>query len=183
MSFYALDSLSKGTAVQRSASQCLSDLRIMQSLEAYTPVVCGTIPLRIDIAGSDIDIICEADDFVKLEQLLRKQYAALSAFACCHRLIRGTPSLVTNLRHQNFEVEIFAQAVPVRQQYAFRHMCIEKRILDLAELAFRQEIIQLKTEGMKTEPAFAHLLKLSGDPYDSLLILENHSDAEIRALL
>ncbi|MGL5579695.1 MAG: DUF4269 domain-containing protein, partial [Cetobacterium sp.] len=48
---------------------------------------------------------------------------------------------------------------------------------------FRQKIIELKKDGMKTEPAFAFLLKLEGNPYDKILELENYSDYELIKLL
>jgi hypothetical protein len=35
----------------------------------------------------------------------------------------------------------------------------------------REEIIRLKEKGIKTEPAFAQIFGLVGDPYDELLAL------------
>ena len=39
-------------------------------------------------------------------------------------------------------------------------------------LIFRRQIIDLKKQGLKTEPAFAKLLALTGDPYVELLSFE-----------
>ncbi len=52
---------------------------------------------------------------------------------------------------------------------AYRHMIIEYRILLEKGEAFRQSIVELKRQGMQTEPAFALLLGLKGDPYTELL--------------
>lgn len=40
-------------------------------------------------------------------------------------------------------------------------------------------IIALKRDGVKTEPAFAKLLNLNGNPYEELLNLEFLTDKEI----
>ncbi|MFC0560150.1 DUF4269 domain-containing protein [Halalkalibacter alkalisediminis] len=35
----------------------------MKELIAYTPLLCGTLPIQIDIDGSDLDIIMEVNEF------------------------------------------------------------------------------------------------------------------------
>ncbi|MEK6477231.1 DUF4269 domain-containing protein [Catalinimonas sp. 4WD22] len=181
--FYSLQALQSGTPVQQQAAQCLQHLELKEKLKAYSPVLCGTIPLNLNVSGSDLDIICEAADFRYLESILLRHYAHLSDFSIRHTEIRRVLSLVTNFSSGDFKIEVFVQAQPVKQQYAFRHMCIEKRILDLAGDSFCQQVICLKAQGLKTEPAFAQLLKLQGDPYDALLELESYRDNEILYLL
>lgn len=51
-------------------------------------------------------------------------------------------------------------------------MIIEAEILAQLDNDFRQQIITMKTNGWKTEPAFAQVLGLEGDPYEALLMLE-----------
>ncbi len=41
----------------------------------------------------------------------------------------------------------------------------------------------LKHQGLETEPAFARLLSLAGDPYEAMVDLEIWSDDELRRLL
>lgn len=53
--------------------------------------------------------------------------------------------------------------------YAFRHMVVEHQILCTREEGFRQKILNLKRQGYKTEPAFAKVLGLRGDPYEAIL--------------
>ena len=48
-------------------------------------------------------------------------------------------------------------------------MIKEFEILEKEGDEFRRKIIELKELGLKTEPAFAKLLGLSGDPYVELL--------------
>lgn len=155
----------------------------MKKLKAFSPVLCGTIPLNINVAGSDLDIICEATNFERLENILLQHYAQIADFSIRYAEIKHVPSLIANFSSEDFKIEVFAQATPVKQQYAFRHMCVEKRILGLAGDFFRQQVIRLKAEGVKTEPAFAQLLKLQGDPYDALLELESYRDNKILSLL
>ena len=45
----------------------------------------------------------------------------------------------------------------------------ERVILKEMDPEFRSRIIDLKNEGFKTEPAFAKLLGLEGDPYLSII--------------
>lgn len=49
------------------------------------------------------------------------------------------------------------------------HMLIENEILIEKGIKFRKIIIDLKSNGIKTEPAFANLLGLTGNPYLELL--------------
>ena len=48
-------------------------------------------------------------------------------------------------------------------------MLAEYKILNNKGLEFKNEIKELKAKGIKTEPAFAKLLGLKGDPYLELL--------------
>lgn len=72
----------------------------------------------------------------------------------------------------DFEFEIFGQNIPTELQNAYRHMLVEHKILQEAGGDFRTQIIELKRQGYKTEPAFAKLLALQGDAYEELLKLE-----------
>jgi len=55
-SAYPLDR--HGTATQHAASCTLEALRVFDLLQAFDPVLIGTIPLAIDIPGSGLDIVC-----------------------------------------------------------------------------------------------------------------------------
>ena len=61
-------------------------------------------------------------------------------------------------------------------------MLIEHRILRLLGDPFQDEVSKLKKSGLKTEPTFARLLGLVGNPYDELLNIFESSDEEIMSM-
>jgi len=82
---------------------------------------------------------------------------------------------------QGWEIELFCQAIPIQEQWGVRHFLIEKRLLELLPM-LKSKVIELKQSGQKTEPAFAALLQLQGDPYAAMLELEKLSDDELVSL-
>jgi hypothetical protein len=91
--------------------------------------------------------------------------------------------IVINFVVDGIEIEIFASKEKSIKTNGYRHMIIEFRILKLADKKFKRKIIELKKLGIKTEPAFAQLLKLKGDSYDALLEYEKLKDEEIKEIL
>jgi hypothetical protein len=87
-------------------------------------------------------------------------------------LIQNEPTIIASFFIEDFEIEIFGQNIPVQQQSGYRHMIIEYNLLLQFGEEFRKNIIDLKRQGFKTEPAFAELFGLSGDPYQALLDFE-----------
>ncbi|MCP4923458.1 MAG: DUF4269 domain-containing protein [bacterium] len=168
-----------GTETQQRAHACLVQIGIFKTLQKYDPILVGTIPLGIETEKSDLDIICKASDLQKFSKLLVNLYSAYKEFKIYQRDIQKIPSLVCSFYTKAFEIEIFAQPIPTHQQQGYRHMVVEERLLRLNGTKFREEIRALKKEGMKTEPAFAHVLSLKGDPYLALLNLEKESDARL----
>ena len=58
----------------------------------------------------------------------------------------------------------------------------EQRLLAL-DSRLGSAVVRLKEEGLKTEPAFASVLGLNGDPYEAMLMLEEKSDEELVGLI
>lgn len=52
-------------------------------------------------------------------------------------------------------------------------MVAEWKILAEKGDSFKQKILELKRSGIKTEPAFAQMLGLKGDPYQAVLTTTN----------
>ncbi|RZK48240.1 MAG: DUF4269 domain-containing protein [Hymenobacter sp.] len=177
--------LAVGTPRQRRTYALLASLGILTTLRAFDPVVVGTIPLDIDLPSSDIDIICEVApaDMPAFEQLLRTHFGHRPAFRAGGAASASGPALVSSFRYLEAELEVFGQALPTAQQYAFRHLVVEHAVLRAGGAAWRAAVRHLKARGLKTEPAFAALLYLPGNPYEAVLALENLAPAALAARL
>lgn len=135
----------------------------MKTLEKFTPVLVGTLPLDLFTDSSDLDIICHCDDADQFIDVVRGKLNVKRI------RLNDVESLIGTFDHNNFTFEIVAQPMPVRQQNAFRHMVAEWVLLSRNDLQFKEKILDLKKLGIKTEPAFAEVLGLNGNPYIELL--------------
>jgi hypothetical protein len=158
--FFDLNYLSKGSAIQQAGLRAIIDSGIMNSLKEFSPVVVGTLPLDLFISTSDIDIICYYSD---------AETFASNFKSSTRKDLNGVDSIISNFDFNGFQFEIVGQPIPVTKQIAYRHMVAEWKILEERGDSFRSEVIALKERGIKTEPAFAQLLDLQGDPYTALL--------------
>lgn len=173
--------LAHGSEDQCRAFATLSRHQPFDRLEGADSALAGTFPIDIAIDGSDLDILVAAvpTSFVPV---LDAGFGQEQGYR--HHLITVSdgPALVAAFTLDGLPVEIFVQDVPVEQQMGWRHMLVEARLL-LLDPSLRPAIRALKQAGVKTEPAFARLLDLPGDPYQSLLTLEAHSDTALIKLL
>jgi len=167
--FLTIDYLRSGTERQQAAYIELTELEIFKKLQAYKPLLAGTIPIDIAIDDSDLDIVCACQDHKEFAGELVKLFGKQKFFTIITKQIDGVTATIAKFEGQSFPIEIFGQTIDSVSQNAFKHMLIEHRILEKNGIDFRNRIIALKKTGMKTEPAFAYLLGLSGDPYKKLL--------------
>lgn len=151
----------------------LEQTDIIKKLSQFKPLISGTIPLGIDTPESDLDILFECQDF----ELFNK--AVLSHFPSAN-ITTHHDFTVAKLNHQNLSIELFCQKIKSLEQNAHRHLRIEGRLLKILGTNFKNKVIELKSSGIKTEPAFGQLLELD-DPYKQLLELYHFSDAELFA--
>ena len=172
MEFDTIEYLKHGNAKQRQVYHLLTEQDIMSALLVFDPILVGTIPINVDIDNSDIDIICCFNDKEQFLETIRKHFQDKEGFQLSEHQGQDTNAIVAGFSIDNFEIEIFGQNIPTRQQLAYRHMLIEHRLLEQKGESFRQSVIDLKRKGFKTEPAFALLLGLEGDPYTELLNYE-----------
>ncbi|MCD8739675.1 DUF4269 domain-containing protein [Mucilaginibacter roseus] len=166
--FDNIDYLQYGSPVQISAFQTLKKHLIIDLLEPYAPLLTGTIPIGINIEGSDLDIICCYHDQANFADNIIKLFNEFEGF----KLTIDTCFVVAGFKADDWQIEVFGEAKPTRMQYAYRHMLVEYQLLQIHGDDFRAEIIRLKQHGCKTEPAFAKALGLTGNPYQALLDLE-----------
>lgn len=179
-----LSYLHNGTPKQKAAGQAIAQSAVMQRLQAFDPVLAGTIPLDIDIADSDLDIICECHHLEQFADDVRASYAAYEGYKEARLLVQGVPTCLITFFACGFWFELFAQPRPVEQQNAYRHMVVEHRLLLLGGADALRAIRQLKQDGLKTEPAFASYFNIPGDdPYQALLDVEKWTEEQLRTLV
>lgn len=167
--FTSIKYLKNGTKRQIEAFETLKRHRVLDILEAFDPILVGTIPIDIAIESSDLDIICYFKNEADFTAKLISSFGNEIDFTCRKALIDQHESVIATFKKDNFEIEIFGQNIPTKDQNGYKHMLIEYEILQSQDENFRLEIINLKQKGYKTEPAFALLLDLKGDPYRALL--------------
>ena len=168
--FLDIGYLKKGSAVQQLAYSDITGNNVLNILQLYTPVLAGTIPVDIAIPTSDLDILCCFTSAEVFYNYLEQNFGTEQNFKISISCINDEQSVIANFNTDNFNYEVFGQAVPVTSQNGYRHMIAEYKILLKKGESFRNEIIALKQSGYKTEPAFAKLLGLSGNPYKELLL-------------
>ncbi|WP_428231494.1 DUF4269 domain-containing protein [Flavobacterium sp.] len=167
--FTNIEYLKNGNQRQVQAFEVLTQNKILSNLAEFDPILVGTIPINIDIENSDLDIVCHWRNKTEFIEKLNSIFKQENEFTIREILLDNKDSIVVNFRIQGFEIEIFGQNIPVKNQNGYKHMIIEHEILQAKDENFRLEIIKLKQNGYKTEPAFAFLLGLKGDPYAKLL--------------
>lgn len=172
INFSAITYLRKGSSRQQEVFRILNGLLIFDKLKKFTPVLTGTIPIGIDIEGSDLDIICCCENLEEFKNGIALHFNHHDGFNIHQKEIRNLKTVIARFNYQGYHIEIFGQNRTVKKQEAYRHMLIEWKILQEKGDEFKQQIIELKKKGFKTEPAFAKLLGLKGDPYSELLKLE-----------
>lgn len=179
--WHDLSYLGRGTMRQKAAWEAIQKTHIMELLSEYRPVLAGTIPLDIEVAQSDLDIICESHDPEQFAQVVRTAYGCLHGFEVTQLDVKSIPTCVISFFTADFWFELFAQPIAVEKQNAYRHMDIEARLLDIGGMDAYQHIRALKQSGMKTEPAFAQYFHIPGDdPYEAMLQLESLTEEELR---
>lgn len=170
--FLTIEYLKSGNSRQREAYQTLTQHTVLEKLSEFSPVLVGTIPICIDIPSSDLDIACCWKDKDQFYTHIKANFGEETGFQISETNINGHETIIFSFILDNFEIEIFGQGIAVEKQYGYRHMLIEYKILEQQGKNFREKIRKLKEEGYKTEPAFALLLGLQGNPYEALLKLE-----------
>ncbi|UBM60896.1 DUF4269 domain-containing protein [Marinilongibacter aquaticus] len=169
--FKKLDYLKWANTRQKAAFAVLREYRMMEILADFEPILVGTVPLGIDLPESDLDVICCAKDLQAFSVYVQTSFGSKPGFDFRIKPLKRRASFIANFQLNEFEVELFAQDLPTIEQDAYKHMLGEYRLLQKYGEAFKTKVVDLKKKGYKTEPAFAKLLHLKGDPYQAILDL------------
>lgn len=164
--FKDISYLAAGNCLQKNVFKILHQHQILQVFANYNPLVVGTIPINIAIASSDVDILLQTDDLPTLQSLFDTR---LSCYPDYQLSVISSDTLVCNCTIENTPFEFYAANQSTDQQYGYLHMLKEYEILTSKGEDFRQQVVQLKQTGIKTEAAFCQLLGIEGNPYIELL--------------
>jgi len=164
----------------QKVDRALKSSRVLPILREHHPLVSGNFPLGLGVSDSDLDILIESSDFKQTEKLLKDSFSQHPQFQFEKTKVQNEDSLLAQFTFEDVPFEIFCQKTPPIQQRAHFHFLIEARLLKIFGQRLKDHILQLKQSGLKTEPAFAQALKMSGDPYESLLKLSQFSEAQLR---
>ncbi len=168
--FRTIAYLQGGTSTQRAAYDILTMLGVMETLAAYDARLAGTIPLDVDIPGSDLDIICQVAGAQRdaFAELLRKEYGHLAGFALARKQRYGQTIILCDFTCRDVPIQVYGSPEPVARQRAWVHMIAEAHLLAQAKPEDKEAVRALKLAGVKTEPAFAQVFGLAGDAYETL---------------
>ncbi|WP_413465989.1 DUF4269 domain-containing protein [Metabacillus litoralis] len=164
------EGMKTGNRKQQDAYSVIMELNIFHELRTYNPVLCGTLPIGIDVEGSDLDIIMEVQELEHFTEQLQTLYNNKDNFTLKRTIIRGREVVKATFFFNNFEFELFGQTQLVHKQNAYLHMIIEHKLLQKVP-NLKEKVINLKIQGYKTEEAFCKLLDITGDPYEGLIRL------------
>ena len=155
---------------------------VLDALHAFDPRVVGTLPLGLSVPGSDIDVVCHASDPMAFTEAIWAHYRSCDGFVLYQWLAQGR-ALIARFEFDGWPFEVFGDLRPVDQQPGWRHFEIERRLLALDDGRLRNAVARQRSQGIKTEPAFAAVLRIPGDPYLGLLDLACETDAQLRLRL
>lgn len=158
--------------------ETLRRIGILTVLAKFDPRVAGTPPLGLDLPTSDIDVLCFAPDPTHFAAVVWAGFHDRTGFAI-RQWVGADRPVIADFTAYDWPIQVFGQAKPVHEQNGWRHFVVERRLLELGGIKFRAAVARARSGGLKTEPAFATVLGLAGDPYAALLDLERHPDASL----
>ena len=157
--------------------QALEASRVLEVFKPNEPLVAGTFPLGVFNKASDLDILLFSRNLNETQDQIANQ-KNWGPIEISRKRINQLETIVARFRFMDVPFEIFAQARHTVLQQAYRHFLIEEKALKYKGTLFFERIVDLRRQGLKTEPAFALALGLEGDPYKELLSYEKMTGAD-----
>lgn len=167
---------------RRSYEDALADCGVLEVLASFDPRVAGTPPLGLDLPDSDIDVLCCAPNACIFTDIAWHAYSDAPAFIAKQWVDPPRP-VVISFEAAGWQIQLYGEAIPVERQRGWRHFAVERRLLPVGGHDLRVAVLALRQRGMKTEPAFAAVLGLKGDPYVALLDLGEQADQLLISVL
>lgn len=173
--------LEKNTSIWKA----IQTSQVLQILSDEKPLIVGTFPLGVNLDTSDVDIVIQFDEASRdqILNLCMKHWGDLPEFNVTSGFIDSHETLTINFLLSQIRFEIFAQQKETVQQNAQLHFQAEERILKLGGAELANQIMHLRTQGLKTEPAFTQALKLKGSPYEVVLNLHSKTNDQLLKLI
>jgi hypothetical protein len=178
----SLSVLAAGNKRQQAAFDCIVRNRIFEPLAQFRGVLASTIALGIDTPESDLDFLCETKDLDYFTKTIKDHFEHLRDF-CLVATPAQSESRCYSFWCEDFEIEVFGSTVRLEAQFGFRHHTVMARLINLGGESFRDTLRSAKLAGIKSEPAIAEILKLQGNPYDSVAALLDIPDSALLQLL
>lgn len=145
-------------------ADAVTGVRIAEHLADFDWRIVGTPPLGIGTANSDIDIICHAPDYEQFAEIVWASFGYYLDFYL-RQWTSGERCVVCDFFFDGWKFQIFGDQRIVVEQPAWRHFVVEERLLAIGGATLRQRVLAERAQGLKTEPAFAKVLGLQGDPF------------------
>jgi hypothetical protein len=162
--------------------EALRRTRIKRTLAEFDPHLAGTLPLAVDLPTSDLDILCHAADPDAFAIAPWAAFSSETGFSLRQWIGADRPVIASFVAH-GWPFQVFGQKKPVSEQNGWLHFLAERRLLRRGGATFRAAIMRERARGAKTEPAFAAVLRLTGDPYLAILDLERCDNGRLSHLL
>ncbi|MGL5948482.1 MAG: DUF4269 domain-containing protein [Aeromonas sp.] len=174
--------LARGNVRQRQLFAQLTHTPLWAKLTAHTQDVAliSSLCLGIDIASSDVDILCQHPSPVQCAADLAADLTALGAncrFIGQTRQHTHIPAVWLlegwlTTPNQRCYLELYITEQKLEQCHGWRHLTLMARLLARFGWPFYAAVLRLRAHGLKGEAAMAKLLGLNGCPYAALLALE-----------
>jgi hypothetical protein len=174
--------LEHGDPLQHKAFGVLERHRVFETLAEFDPAHVSTIGNGLATDSSDIDVVCSFRSREHFEAVVQQAFCECPGFRLYRVQGRGEEAVIAAFEDA-LEVEIYASFTKTEQHLAYRHYVIACRLLMVGGEELARTITERKRLGVKTEPAFAQVLRLEGDPYLALLDLEHLSDHQLGKLV
>ncbi len=157
----------------------IEELGLLVKLSHYEVCVVSTVHAGLDLAGSDIDIV---GSYFKQSEFV-SDLRTLNNVGSVADINVSNDYVVCSFIVDHFKFEIYGSDTPVCEQHGYLHYCLMLRLVAIGGKKFQQAIRHYKQQGLKTEPSIARYFNLCGDPYQSVLTLNQYTDGEIKALM